>query len=183
MEQLQVNRNRLRRPLSMYRLVCIFSPAGPVVSELLFSPFLAFHLLALNLASVGPLLCIWLRRRGASDATDGAIRDRVGQRLAWMSLGGLVAGSLAGVVPMLQSGSEFYASLSRFPARTYWSAGGELLFALVCLWAYAAMWRRLADRPVWHGTLAVLGTTTLLYPFPAADGRAGQAGRQSSMGG
>ena len=121
----------------------------------------------MNLAVAGPLVCIWLslrRRRG--DLASG----QVGRWLAGVSLAALVDGILVGLLLVglawLDSDPGYRDALSRFPARAYWNGLAELAFSVVCLAAYAFLWDRWALKPWWHATLAVLGSTNLLYHFP-----------------
>ena len=58
--------------------------------EILVAVILAAHLLCVDIASAGPLVCIWLDWRGRRDAT---ARD-AGRWLAKTSLAGLIVGGL-----------------------------------------------------------------------------------------
>ncbi len=131
--------------------------------HMLIAPVMAVHLLALNLASAGPIVCLWLRRRRHPDHE---LRDRVGQRLAWWSVWALVLGMLLGGVLMLPDNPQQRAALARFPAKAYWNAAAELVFSLVCMVGYAAVWHRARQRPLLHGLMAILTATNLLYHFP-----------------
>jgi len=124
---------------------------------------MAAHLLTLNLASAGPLVCLWLRRR---KHPDWELRDRVGQRIAWWSVWSFVLGMLLGAGLLLPDNPQLRAALARFPAKAHWYAAAELAFSLVCLVCYAAVWRRARQWPRLHGLLGLLSVTNLLYHFP-----------------
>ena len=134
------------------------------MTSLLVILVLSIHLLAMNLASAGPLIGIWLRRPAA---TDDSFRDDVGLKMAWLSVYALLLGVLTG-------GGQLYfapttgllAALDRLPSRALWFAAVELVFSLVCLLLYAGCWRLLHRRRWAHGTLALLSSTNLLYHFP-----------------
>ena len=125
---------------------------------------LTLHLLAMNLASAGPLVCLCLRGpRGAS----AEIADQLGRWLAWLSVGALVLGMLlGGALLYVPPNAALWEALGRFPTRAYWHAGLELAFSLACLLAYAGTWR-LLDRRRWlHAALALMAASNLLYHFP-----------------
>jgi len=124
------------------------------------------HLLAVNLACAGPLVCIWLH----FFSTDGDLRDRLGKSLAWISLAALMLGMLTGgVLILIAPTSGLHEAIGRFPARAYWMAGIELIFSLACLLIYAVFWKPLR-RKRWqrwlHALISLLGTSNLLYHFP-----------------
>lgn len=128
---------------------------------------LALHLLAVNVATAGPLACVWLRwraRRGDVAA------DRVGHSLAKLSLAALLAGVVAGTLSLgllwPVTGNGYAEAVGRFPPRAYVFAGLELLFSFVCLWIYAGTWQRWQHRPWLHGLVAVVSATNLLYHLP-----------------
>jgi len=126
---------------------------------------LTVHLLAVNLACAGPLVCIWLHRRGGySD-----FRDRLGKSLAWLSLAALMLGMLTGGLLVLVAPTQgLEDAIGRFPARAFWMAGIELVFSLVCLLIYAIAWKPLGKGWLrWlHTLISLLGTSNLLYHFP-----------------
>ncbi len=124
---------------------------------------MAIHLLAVNLASAGPLVCIWLHFRSRDDT----LRDQLGKSLAWSSLAALVVGIVSGGILVLVAPSEgIYEAIGRLPARAYWMAGTELVFSLVFLLIYAVCWKPLCRWRVLHALISLLGTSNLLYHFP-----------------
>ncbi len=118
--------------------------------------------MAMNLASAGPLLCVWLARRSSNP-----LRDGLGRTLAWLSTWALVLGMLTGgAILCFPSSAKLLAALSRFPTRALWFAAAELAFSLACLLLYAYSWRALQRHRWWHALLALLASTNLLYHFP-----------------
>lgn len=146
--------------------------------ELLTCLLLAVHLLAMNLASAGPLVCVWLGWR------DDEIARSLGRRLAWWSVGAFMMGMLTGGGMLLSANSTgLSAALARFPARAYWFAGAELLFSLVVMLVIAGAWRKLNRWGL--AVLAFITATNLLYHFPpmmAAIGQLASNSRWASEG-
>jgi len=132
---------------------------------------LAFHLLCVNVATSGPLLCIWLefRESGRGDEFAG----RIGRAMAWASIYLLIVGMILGVAAgaMLWIGGAdlFFAALKRFPSKIGFGVW-ELVFFFGCMAAYIAWWRMSPRKALWqrvcHRTLAVLAWSNLLYHFP-----------------
>jgi len=121
------------------------------------------HLLAVNLACAGPLVCIWLH----FFSIDGDLRDRLGKSLAWLSLAALVLGMLTGGLLVLVAPSAgLNEAIGRFPARAYWMAGFELVFSSVFLLVYAICWKPMRRVRWLHALVSLLGTSNLLYHFP-----------------
>lgn len=119
---------------------------------------LGLHLLAVNIASAGPLAAAWLAGRG--DATRVNAR-----RMARWSLAALLAGGMLGAPLLLAPSPGLRSALARFPASTYWFAGAELLFSAVCMtWLVGVL--RGAHRPILTWMLALASATNLLYHFP-----------------
>jgi hypothetical protein len=128
---------------------------------------LAVHLLAMNVAAAGPLVCLWLHgqgRRGEETAF------AVGRQLAWLAAVVLLAGGVVGGVLVAFAAADpdgrYLRALERFPPQSLIYAGGEAVFSLACLVVYAGMWDRWRGRPWLHGLWAVLAATNLLYHFP-----------------
>lgn len=134
---------------------------------LLTTILLAAHLLAMNVATASPLVCVWLQWRGRQG--DATARE-VGRRLAGISVAALLLGVAFGAAlwgaAWLAGDAAYFAALNRFPMRALVHAGGEILFSLVCLTVYAATWNRWSDRPWLHGLWAAVASTNLLYHFP-----------------
>ena len=132
--------------------------------ELLIVVLLTAHLLTMNLASAGPLVCLWLHgRRGVG----AELANRLGRSLAWLSVAAMVAGMLIGGLLLLSPSSEpLWEALLRFPAQTYWHLGLELLFSLTCLLAYAGTWRLFGQHRCLHAMFALMSASNLMYHFP-----------------
>lgn len=122
---------------------------------------LAAHLLAMNLASAGPLAAVWLR-----SVAGGAAASR---RVAFASLAALAIGGLLGTGLLLAPNPPLRAALQRFPARAYWFAGAELAFSAACMLAIALLPSGGRRRRAWQLLgcgLALATVTNLLYHFP-----------------
>ncbi len=132
--------------------------------QLLIVAVMTVHLLAMNIASAGPLFCIWLRGL-RNPATE--LRIELGKSFAWLSLAafvlGMVTGGILWLVPPSPGLSE---ATARFPARAYWNAGLELMFTFACLLAYVMCWKKLRTHPILHAIFPILASTNLLYHFP-----------------
>ncbi|MCH2115072.1 MAG: hypothetical protein MK171_09215 [Pirellulales bacterium] len=139
-------------------------PQGACLDGFLVSVVLAVHLLAMNLASGGPLLCIWLNRRSVeSDSGPTTLARSLSSLAFW----GLVAGALTGGgLLLLPDSAALRGAMSRFPVRAFWVAGAELVVSAVGLWAYAGLWQRLRRWRRAHALIALFATTNLLYHFP-----------------
>ncbi len=127
--------------------------------ELLTCLLLMGHLLTMNLASAGPLVCVWLR---------GNIDEEVrflGRRVAWWSVGAFLIGMFAGGSMLLTAtGTGLNTALTRFPASAYWFAGTELVFSLGVMLVIAGAWEKLNR---WGLVLlALINAANLLYHFP-----------------
>jgi hypothetical protein len=132
------------------------------VLEGLTTILLAVHLLAMNVASAGPLVCIWL---GWRPRKFGELRSRLGHTMAWFCVRALVVGMVTGgLLLAIIPGSNLWPALRRFPASAYWFAGAELMFALVCMVCLAVAWNTLSRW--WLALLAFASATNLLYHFP-----------------
>jgi hypothetical protein len=128
---------------------------------------LAAHLLAMNVASAAPLICVWLRfREPRGDSTAGAIGRRLASWSVWSLLCGIVLGLILLGIVWAAPEQHYWQAVERFPTRAYLFAASELAFTTVCLALYAGLWNRLRERPWWHALLAVLATTNLFYHFP-----------------
>lgn len=128
---------------------------------------LAVHLLAVNVASAGPLACVWLRGRGRRG---DMAADAAGRRLANISLWSLMAGVALGFILLglawRAEDQGYWQAVERFPTSAFCFALGELAFTAVCLAVYVSTWDRWRGRPWLHGFVAVLAATNLLYHFP-----------------
>jgi hypothetical protein len=130
---------------------------------------LAAHLLLVDVATAGPLACIWIewraRRRGDPSA------DALAKRLAVVSLGALVVGGLLGGVLLgVRYGADdraYLAALAAVPRERIWFGLLELLFSFSCLALYVGLWDRLRKSRVLHRLLALAGASNSLIHLPA----------------
>ena len=126
---------------------------------------LAAHLLCVNVASAGPLVCIWLEwREGRGDSLAGQTTNY----LAMLALITLLAGGLLGLAVAGVSWNERYQELWTRPMsyKAVWGVG-EYVFSLLIAVAYL-LWRRFASRRL-RGLryfVLLLSGTNLLYHFP-----------------
>jgi len=123
---------------------------------------LAIHLLAMNIASAGPLLGIWLARSQGGIS----LRDQIGRQVAWLSVWTLCLGMLTGGLLYLVRSPGLTIALERLPSRALWFAALELAFSFCCLLLYAGCWTALRQHRWWHASLALLSSSNLLYHFP-----------------
>jgi hypothetical protein len=142
----------------------VFSGLGRArVLEAVTTLLLAIHLLAMNVASAGPLAGAWLRGRGGrASGIDGDRLERGARRTFVWSLTGLIIGAIVGGAMLLAPSEGMRAALTRFPENTYWYAGAEILFSAVCI---IGCWK-LTRLPKLTWLLAVATATNLLYHFP-----------------
>jgi hypothetical protein len=128
---------------------------------------LAAHLVAMNVASAAPLICVWLRHRERrGDAAAGVIGWRLARVSLWSLCAGIVLGLMLLGVSWATHDQAYWNAVGRFPPRAYWFATGELAFTTVCLALYAGLWNRWQSRPLVHAAVAVLAVTNLFYHFP-----------------
>jgi cytochrome bd-type quinol oxidase subunit 2 len=124
---------------------------------------LAVHLLAMNVASAGPLAGAWLRRLSCrDDEANGGLLERGARATFRWSLLGLAIGALVGGAMLLAPSAGMRAALQRFPEDAYWFAGAEVLFSAACIFG---CWK-LSRRPKLTWLLAIVAATNLLYHFP-----------------
>jgi hypothetical protein len=133
------------------------------LQEIVVTLLLAAHLLAMNVASAGPLVGTWLLWRVDRDAGTGAGSS---SRILWLSLRLLIVGSLLGGCLLLLPNASLRAALGRFPAEAYWFAGLELIFSAGCILALIIGGAWFAERRRLAAVIALLSATNLLYHFP-----------------
>jgi heme A synthase len=131
----------------------------PSMLTLLIILSLAAHLVAMNIAAAGPLVCAWLLRGKSNDF-------EWSRRMAGLSTAALLVGALFGGLLLVSPSEGMSAALSRFARDTYWFAISELLFSLGCLVFLAQLSRGPTRRPVWAWILALATASNLLYHFP-----------------
>lgn len=128
---------------------------------------LAFHLMCMNVAAAGPLVCMWLEwREGRGDALAG----RVGRYLALCGIVLLLVGMLLGTAMGVLLWSDSYrTAIVQVRSRVEYGVA-ELLFSLVLMVGHLVWWRFRPDcgRPErWLRLILPLAAgTNLLYHFP-----------------
>lgn len=135
------------------------------MSALLLSPLTALHLLCVDLAAAGPLLCIWLRRRELrrNDPLAGVVGRSLAKLCVLSLLGGVVLGFVLLAVHWKLS-ERWLAAFLAVPRSRLWFGLAEVGFSLLCLAAYWKWWGKI--RPLWHHLLALAASLNLLYHFP-----------------
>jgi len=137
----------------------------PALLEILITFLLAAHLLCVNVAAAGPLVCIWLDwREGRKDALAG----RAASYLGMASFLTLLLGGILGLAIGAASWSERYSALWMGPMsyKAAWGLG-EYAFSLLISLGYV-LWRRAATERL-RGLryfILLLSGTNLLYHFP-----------------
>lgn len=139
-----------------------------MLSEILLTLLLAAHLIAVNIAMAGPLLCLALKRREVNLGDDAA--GQVGRQLAKASLGSLAVGSLLGggllAVVWIGGAQRYLAALGAIPASRYWFALAEIIFYVACMSGVLWTWQRRPARTVLLVVLSILAATDLMFHFP-----------------
>ncbi len=129
---------------------------------------LAVHLMCVNVAASGPLICIWLDwRGGGGDET----AYRAARYLSFKSLVLFFAGGLLGLVVAALLWNEAYHNLMHaFAYKIRWGAW-ELVFSAVLMSLHALLVARGPARSLGarlaRATIALLTATNLLYHFPS----------------
>jgi len=136
----------------------------------------AAHLLAMNVAMGGPILCIWLERREAGaqrGASDDPAPASVEQRLVQWSLATFSLGLTLGVVLLglvwLAKDAAYFAALAMIPRDRLVYGGLELAFYFAVMLGYQALARsqNRSRAKRWFGrVLAVAGASNLMAHFP-----------------
>ena len=135
--------------------------------DLLLSLVLAVHLVCMNVASAGPLVCVWLDWRGGNG---NEVAYRAARFLAWKSLVLLVIGTIFGVLVAAFVWNDAYHDLMHtFMYKIIWG-GWEWLFSIVMGLLYAVLVARGAARgtasKIGRASIAILSATNLFYHFP-----------------
>jgi len=138
------------------------------VIEILRIALLASHLLLVDLAMAGPLVCILLHqraRRFSAPETDVVARRLAGLAMASLAMGFLLGGVLLAL--RWSSNRSYFEAASVIPASRYWFALAELAFYFACMAIYRGLWNRLQARPMVHALLALAASLNLAVHFPA----------------
>jgi hypothetical protein len=131
---------------------------------------LALHLLAMNVASAGPLVCVWLEwKERQGDAL-------AGRTATWLGTTAFVTLLVGGLLGLALGGLHWSAVYARLWTHTLaykaaWGLG-EYVFSLLFTGGYALWRHRFPDGHGaqrgrgWRQLLLVLSGTNLLYHFP-----------------
>lgn len=136
--------------------------------EFAITPLLAFHLMSVNVATAGPLICMWLDWR---EGRGCELAGRAGRYLAGVSLSLFVVGMGLGALTAYLAWDETHYNLlmRRMPTKVQYGIM-ELLFSLVLMGVYA-MWWKFSQRSRWQRIvrmiLILFSATNLIYHFPA----------------
>lgn len=129
---------------------------------------LAVHLLAVDLAMMGPLACVWIEwqatRRGDA-AGQAAARTLAALSLLAFGIGIALGGLLLAL--RWQSDADYFQAVAILPRSRLWFALAELIFFAVCMGGYLAFWIPLARYRFVHRAIAVAAALNLLVHFPA----------------
>ncbi|MDZ4784342.1 MAG: hypothetical protein SGJ19_29195 [Planctomycetia bacterium] len=135
--------------------------------DLLMVLLLSAHLMAMNVATAGPFVCLWLGWR--TRRTGDALASTTGEWLARMSLIGLTSGIVLGGLVLgaiyHHRPEPFLRAAELIPRSRYWFGIAELVFSYLLLVVYLATWRRFAGR-WWHALINLLAATNTIYHFP-----------------
>ena len=137
--------------------------------SVLLTVLVAVHLLLVDVAMVGPLVCIWLEWRETRFADRPA--GRLGKTLAGLAmgtlLGGIALGGLLLAIRWWMDDRVYFSGIATIPVSRLWFGLGELLFSFGCLAGYRALWNRWRNHRLAHRALAIAASTNLLTHFPA----------------
>lgn len=124
------------------------------------------HFLAANLAVGGPLVALWLDRRAGRGDGDA---DRLGRRLLRVSLLGLYAAVVLGVIVAYgwwrMAPVDVERAFRALPRSRYEFGVLELIFSAVCWEIWLRLWTKNSRRRLgWW--LGFAGATNVVYHFP-----------------
>ncbi len=137
--------------------------------QVLLTVLVALHLLLVDVAMVGPLVCVWLEWRDTRYAERAA--GRLGKTWAglvhWTLAGGIVLGCLLLAIRWWMDDRAYFSAVAVIPVGRLWFGLGELLFSFGCMGAYVALWNRWRNHRLMHRALAIAAAANLLMHFPA----------------
>ena len=142
---------------------------------LLFVPLLAIHLLAMNVATAGPIVALWFQRRGRKreDGPASWVADQLVRHSMLALAVGIGLGLAAGAVLYGADGQRLRAAIGALPYGRLWWGVWELAFYFLCMALYLVL-QSTAQRNSTAGVVArtmqwVLvwsAVTNLAYHFP-----------------
>jgi len=133
---------------------------------------LSLHLILMNLASVGPLLSIWLDARSTRQQSEEIAH--VGRTIGWWSvialLLGIGLGVIQGVLIWSQGNQAYFQAIDSVWDSKIFFGFWEIAFSLACTLGYLLWWKWGSRPRRWQRFLSrflvVLAATNLLYHFP-----------------
>lgn len=133
---------------------------------------LSLHLILMNLASVGPILAIWLDVRATRQKSEEIAS--VGRTIGWWSVVALVLGIglglVQGVLVWTQGDQAYFEAIDSVWDSKIIYGFWEIAFSLTCTIGYLAWWSMGKRASRWQRFfsrfLAILSATNLLYHFP-----------------
>ncbi|QDU76443.1 hypothetical protein Pan97_34930 [Bremerella volcania] len=133
---------------------------------------LSLHLILMNLASVGPLLSIWLDARSTRQECPEIAA--VGRTVGWWSVFalvvGIVLGLIQGILVWSQGNEAYFRAVDSVWDSKIFFGFWEIGFSLVCTIGYLLWWQLGKRGSRWQRFLsrflAILAATNLLYHFP-----------------
>ncbi len=134
--------------------------------QVLLVPLVSAHLLLVDVAMAGPLLCVGVQWRRGDPLADRAALGLA--RLATLALlGGIATGAILLGIRWWTDDGAYFSALATIPASRVWFGLAELLFSLTCMAAYLGLWNRLRDWRWVHWLLPIAAASNLLLHFPA----------------
>lgn len=137
--------------------------------EVVLVVLLAMHLLAVNLAMAGPLVCVGIELRATSRTEP--LSDGIARGMARLSLIALVSGMVLGVfllaIRWQLDDRAYFSAVALIPRSRLWFTLAELAFYIVCMTGYLVWWNKWSSHRFWHRLLAVAASLNLLVHFPA----------------
>ncbi len=124
------------------------------------------HLLAVSVASFGPVLCLWLewRWRRRDDESAGRLGRRLARLTLWSGAAAVVLGATALALLWFDNQRPYFQGFAVIPSRRLWFGLAELLVYFVALAAYLHWWGRMRTWP--HAAIGVFAATDIIYHFP-----------------
>jgi hypothetical protein len=137
------------------------------VTAIILPLLLALHLICVNVAAAGPLVCLWLEiREGRGDTLAGRAGRYLAGSAVWLLLAGIALGLLMG---WLLWSEEYVGALRQVRSRA-WYGVWEIGFSLALMLVHAAWWFFRPNSGRWERAARcaapLLSGTNLMYHFP-----------------
>ncbi len=130
---------------------------------------LSNHLILVDVAMAGPLVCVWLRWREMrhGDVLAGQLGLQLARAASWSLVGGILLGVLLLMIRWRAADGAYIEAIVKIPRDRLWFALAELVFYFACMGMYTALWNRWRSRRLLHPLLAVAAASNLMTHFPA----------------